>query len=162
MPARPAADILGRLRAAGFELALHPSGGIVITPSSRLSDSDRNLIKLNKAALIALLGDQPACVTEQDAAAPAFKQPPQQPTPDKRTCTEPVPMPIDAPLLPQPKPPPPKVGDAAWLRREGAHRAYMAHHFNCPRCQAAGRGRGYGTQCDAGADLWAIYENAIH
>ena len=57
--------------------------------------------------------------------------------------------------------PPPKVGDAAWLKREGTHRVYMKHHFNCPTCQAAGRGSQYGKPCNTGAALWTIYESSI-
>lgn len=32
--------------------------------------------------------------------------------------------------------------------------AYLAHHFNCPTCIAAGRGSRYGLRCGAGAALW--------
>ncbi len=35
--------------------------------------------------------------------------------------------------------------------------AYLAHHFNCRTCIAAGRGRGYGLRCGAGAALWRAY-----
>jgi hypothetical protein len=35
--------------------------------------------------------------------------------------------------------------------------AYMAHHFNCKTCTAAGRGIRYGLRCGAGAALWALY-----
>ena len=38
--------------------------------------------------------------------------------------------------------------------------AYMAHHFDCPACIAAGRGSRYGLRCDAGAALWRDYLNA--
>jgi len=34
---------------------------------------------------------------------------------------------------------------------------YLAHHFNCRTCIAAGRGRGYGLRCGAGAALWRAY-----
>jgi hypothetical protein len=38
--------------------------------------------------------------------------------------------------------------------------AYMAHHFNCKTCIAAGRGSRYGLRCGAGAALWALYASA--
>ena len=38
--------------------------------------------------------------------------------------------------------------------------AYLAHHFNCPACIAAGRGSRYGLRCGAGAALWQDYSTA--
>ncbi len=35
--------------------------------------------------------------------------------------------------------------------------AYHAHHFHCPTCIAAGRGRQYGQRCGAGMALWQAY-----
>ena len=35
--------------------------------------------------------------------------------------------------------------------------AYLAHHFNCPTCIAAGRGSRYGQRCGAGMALWRLY-----
>jgi hypothetical protein len=35
--------------------------------------------------------------------------------------------------------------------------AYLAHHFNCPTCIAAGRGSRYGFRCETGAALWWAY-----
>lgn len=35
--------------------------------------------------------------------------------------------------------------------------AYLAHHFNCPTCIAAGRGSRYGHRCGAGMALWRAY-----
>jgi hypothetical protein len=35
--------------------------------------------------------------------------------------------------------------------------AYLAHHFNCPTCIAAGRGSRYGQRCGAGMALWRAY-----
>lgn len=37
-------------------------------------------------------------------------------------------------------------------------RVYLAHHFNCPTCIAAGRGRGL--RCGVGRSLWAAYSAA--
>ncbi len=38
--------------------------------------------------------------------------------------------------------------------------AYLAHHFNCTTCIAAGRGSRYGLRCGAGAVLWQSYSAA--
>ena len=38
--------------------------------------------------------------------------------------------------------------------------AYLAHHFNCPTCIAAGRGSRYGLRCETGAALWRAYSEA--
>ena len=38
--------------------------------------------------------------------------------------------------------------------------AYLAHHFKCPTCIAAGRGNRYGLRCDMGDALWSAYELA--
>jgi len=38
--------------------------------------------------------------------------------------------------------------------------AYLAHHFNCPTCIAAGRGTGYGLRCGTGAAFWRAYTAA--
>lgn len=35
--------------------------------------------------------------------------------------------------------------------------AYLAHHFNCPTCIAAGRGSQYGLRCATGMALWRAY-----
>ena len=37
---------------------------------------------------------------------------------------------------------------------------YLAHHFNCPTCIAAGRGSRYGFRCGTGAALWRAYTAA--
>ena len=37
------------------------------------------------------------------------------------------------------------------------HEAYLAHHWNCPTCRAAGRSSRYGLRCGAGAALWSRY-----
>ncbi len=38
--------------------------------------------------------------------------------------------------------------------------AYLAQHFNCPTCIAAGRGSRYGLRCGTGATLWRAYVQA--
>lgn len=38
--------------------------------------------------------------------------------------------------------------------------AYLAHHFNCPTCIAAGRGSRYGQRCGVGIALWRAYSAA--
>jgi hypothetical protein len=48
----------------------------------------------------------------------------------------------------------PQANPNAW--KELAQ-AYHEHHFNCPTCIAAGRGRRYGKRCGAGMALWRAY-----
>jgi len=38
--------------------------------------------------------------------------------------------------------------------------AYLAHHFNCTTCIAAGRGAQYGKRCGAGTALWRAYSSS--
>ena len=38
--------------------------------------------------------------------------------------------------------------------------AYLAHHFNCPACIAAGRGSRYGLRCGTGEALWRAYQDS--
>ena len=38
--------------------------------------------------------------------------------------------------------------------------AYLAHHFNCPACIAAGRGSRYGLRCGTGEALWRAYPDS--
>ena len=49
----------------------------------------------------------------------------------------------------------PPTDPGAW--RELA-RAYHLHHFECPTCQAAGRGTRYGLRCGVGTALWTTYQ----
>jgi len=37
------------------------------------------------------------------------------------------------------------------------HTEYMAHHWTCSNCQAAGRGSQYGLRCGTGTALWGRY-----
>ena len=43
-----------------------------------------------------------------------------------------------------------------WLTdtEQQAAKAYHAHHFHCPTCIAAGRGKQYGRRCAVGLALW--------
>ncbi|MFM7009004.1 MAG: hypothetical protein ACKO0Z_06670 [Betaproteobacteria bacterium] len=46
-----------------------------------------------------------------------------------------------------------------WLTgaKQSAARSYHEHHFNCPKCIAAGLGSRYGQRCGAGMALWHSY-----
>lgn len=55
---------LGKMRAAGFEVALSAAGGLMIRPIDRLTDAQRQWLKANRAALLAALA------SEQPAPAP--------------------------------------------------------------------------------------------
>ena len=39
--------------------------------------------------------------------------------------------------------------------------AYIAHHFNCPTCCAAGRSAGKQARCTDGVQLWEAYNQAV-
>jgi hypothetical protein len=52
---------------------------------------------------------------------------------------------------PLPAAPPANDGPPNWHALDAA---YLAHHFNCPTCIAAGRGGRYGLRCGTGAALW--------
>jgi len=52
--------------------------------------------------------------------------------------------------------PEPSINPADW--RELAAE-YHAHHFDCKRCIAAGRGAQYGLRCGTGSALWTAYQN---
>ena len=39
-------------------------------------------------------------------------------------------------------------------------KAYIAHHFNCPTCCAAGRSGGKQARCSDGLRLWDAYRQA--
>lgn len=56
---------------------------------------------------------------------------------------------------PLPGPPADAVPEPAnWQALDAA---YLAHHFNCPTCIAAGRGSRYGLRCGTGTALWRTY-----
>lgn len=59
------------------------------------------------------------------------------------------------PTAQQPTPPPPALTHNEWTALD---KAYLAHHFNCPICIAAGKG--YGLRCGTGAALWVAYSAA--
>ena len=106
MPAHSATAIVERLHGAGLNLSLAPTGGLVVAPSSHLTDDLRALIRDSKTLLIDWL------TAANDAGPPDWYA-------------------LDA--------------------------AYLAHHFNCPTCIAAGRGSRYGLRCGVGSALWRAY-----
>jgi hypothetical protein len=52
MPTHSANAIVARLRSAGLNLSLAPTGGLAVAPSSQLNDDLRALIRSSKALLI--------------------------------------------------------------------------------------------------------------
>ena len=52
MSALPVQDIFDALHDAGLRVSLAPSGGLVVSPGSRLTPDLRELVKGNKAALV--------------------------------------------------------------------------------------------------------------
>ncbi|MDO8699049.1 MAG: hypothetical protein Q7J75_01260 [Rhodoferax sp.] len=56
-----------------------------------------------------------------------------------------------------PEPPSNPASPTDWHALDAA---YLAHHFNCPTCIAAGRGSHYGLRCGVGTSLWRAYAQA--
>ena len=56
--------------------------------------------------------------------------------------------------------PAPPINSASPTDWHALDAAYLAHHFNCPTCIAAGRGSRYGLRCGTGAALWRAYAQA--
>lgn len=56
-----------------------------------------------------------------------------------------------------PEPPSNPASPTDWHTLDAA---YLAHHFNCLTCIAAGRGSRYGLRCGTGAALWRAYSEA--
>jgi hypothetical protein len=96
MHTHSASVIVERLRGAGLNLSLAPTGGQTVAPSSHLTEDLRALIRDSKALLI-----------------------------DWAKATN-------------------DVCPADW---HALVAAYLAHHFNCPTCIAAGRGSRHGPRC---------------
>lgn len=144
MSALPVQDLFDALHDAGLSVLLAPSGGLVVSPGSRITPHLRELVKGNKAALVDWLQASndpavPELERQQSAEPPDLVQPP-TPAPDKPA-----------------KPPKQTFMDwqDTWLHLD---RAYQAHHFNCSTCKAAGLG--YGLRCGTGAALWTSYSSA--
>ena len=106
MPIQSATSIVERLRGAGLNLSLAPTGGLAVAPSSHLTEDLRALIRDSKAALIDWVKS---------------------------------------------------ANDASPTDWHALDAGYLAHHFNCPTCIAAGRGSRYGQRCGAGMALWRAY-----
>ena len=71
--------IISTLAEQGFDLSLTATGGLAVTPASRLSDQQRGLIRDNRVAITAHLS------AANDAAPPTLPSP--DPFDDRRTCT---------------------------------------------------------------------------
>ena len=54
--------------------------------------------------------------------------------------------------------PEPPTDPATWRELSAA---YHTHHFKCPACQAAGRGKQYGLRCGTGTALWGAYQKEV-
>mgnify|MGYP003358256026 CR=1 FL=1 len=52
----------------------------------------------------------------------------------------------------------PAANEPALHDWEGTDRAYQQHVAHCPQCRSAGQG--YGTRCEAGAELWQAHQSA--
>ncbi|MEI7614176.1 MAG: hypothetical protein WCK63_14850 [Betaproteobacteria bacterium] len=162
--------ITDTLNDAGLSVTLLPTNKLSVSPSDRLTEDLRALIRENKASIIREL---------QAANQPNITLGTRRP-PDLSPKLLAASLALDRQLLeagislelpPEPPfrkirivqsaqeatPPPRKLDhfhiDAPWrvLARE-----YYAHHWQCPQCQCAGRGSRYGQRCDVGASLQRI------
>ena len=138
MSALPVQDIFDALHDAGLSVSLAPSGGLVVSPGSRLTPDLRELVKGNKAALV----DWLHAANDPDANS-------------RLVGLSRLVWPVAEKLAEESLEPP--TNPNAW--RELAT-AYHHHHFACPVCIAAGRGAGYGLRCGTGAALWTSYSDA--
>ena len=102
----------------------------------------RDAVKILSPELRAHKADIVALLSREAVNDPASTQPPDLVQPP-------------APALD--KPPKQAFMENADTWRE-LDRAYLAHHFKCPICKAAGLG--YGLRCGTGAALWTAYSNA--
>ena len=140
MSALPVQDIFDALHDAGLSVSLAPSGGLVVSPGSRLTPDLRELVKGNKAALVNWLHAASDLSSLDDNS--------------RLVGLSRVVLPVAEKLAEESLEPP--TNPNAW--RELAT-AYHHHHFACPVCIAAGRGAGYGLRCGVGAALWTSYQN---
>lgn len=144
MSALPIQGIFDALLDAGLRIALAPSGGLVVSPGTRLTHDLRELVKGNKTALVGYLqaANDPAQAMGLIVNPPVAKLVATQTQLSTVLSSESVELPTDP---------------DAW--RVLAY-AYHAHHFNCPLCIAAGKG--HGLRCGTGAALHSTYETAYN
>jgi hypothetical protein len=74
MSALPVQDIFDALQGAGLSVSLAPSGGLVVSPASRLTSDLRELIKHNKFALVDWLQGANDPATEPPADPNAWSE----------------------------------------------------------------------------------------
>lgn len=125
-------EVLGTLEAAGLTVSLTPDSGLMVSPAILLTDELRSLIRVHKAVLVDLLKRQAAEQAENELEML-----------EERIAV----MQYDGGLAP----------DLAALMAK-QHCDFLAHHWGCKTCRAAGQGRGH--RCETGAPLWAAYQDA--
>jgi hypothetical protein len=185
-----AISLLSELRGAGFNLTLE-NGTVLVSPASKLTDSERQLIRSNKKELVQALSEpqvdigtiRPPGLTGRFLAASLAldrqiaDQDLQQREGMARAATAEVlslftrsksaptdPRQFNSAPIPAPRPAPAKPP-----RPQVGDAAWQLREGAHRRYQAhhwgcltcIGAGQGRGDKCSTGAALWSIYETAI-
>ncbi|MEI6737519.1 MAG: hypothetical protein WCL29_03470 [Pseudomonadota bacterium] len=169
--------IINLIHDDGLNIDISETGGLSVSPASRLTDDLRLLIREHKLCIVEWL---------QTSANDSQKDGQRQPYPGTNEKFKAASAALDAQILASgqsldlpPEPPPlsekpvcatptqetprqtkpvkVKHVDKSWkpLALE-----YYEHHFKCPFCISAGKGAIYGLKCGTGATLWALYQKA--
>ena len=181
-----AISLLSELRGAGFNLMLE-NGTVLVSPASKLTDSERQLIRLNKKELVLALSKPPVDIgtirppgmTDRFLAASQAldrqiaDQDLQQREGMARAATAEVlslftrskptptdPHRFDSAPIPAPRPAPaakPKPDD--WFHVDAPWRPLAkAYYAHHVNCKACqSSGQGRGDKCGTGDALWSVY-----
>ena len=140
------AAALDQLRQGGFTLSLVPGSAdrLLIKPLSKVTSEVRELIGINRAAIVASLTAEAA----NDGHLTEL------PPPIDHLPGDGIPTAPDLQGLAEPDEPGLSRADRFRLLNE----RYFLHAMECSQCCAAGRG--YGHRCDVGQPLWDASQSA--
>lgn len=138
-------NLIDLLHDVGLRLSVNERGGLLVTPSDRLNDDLRVLIRGNKAALVDWVKTEVEAPLTTEAQLIEY-----------RLYSKLQPPPARPPQVSPPQATESPSNPVDWHALDAA---YLAHHFNCPTCIAAGRGTRYGLRCGTGAALWTQYSD---
>ena len=130
-----ARELLHELADAGFTVEAD-GDKLVIRPASKLTNDQRAAVRAAKSDLLALLLAEAAAPARSLAVLPR----------SAKNAT-----PFETKETPAADPPP------DW---RALHDAFMAHHWRCVHCIAAGRMPGKFERCPTGRLLWASYTDS--
>lgn len=165
--------IVNRIKNAGLTVTLSAPGKIQVKPRQRITDELRQLIRDNKAQLMAWLEGTQLPTADRLGVSPVLKAAsrqldaqiiasggsldlPPDISPENLVQLEPAKS-----CDPQQQPAKPKKQyHPLTLTGKQAAALYNDHHTKCVFCQAAGRGSQYGQRCGTGQTLWAVCQAA--